>query len=235
MRPPSRRCDEPEWEEWLSAATERLDPFMAWLGVLFALLVGFELAVALRDPAATVVGWVGWAIWAAFVFEFGAKLLLAPDRGRFLRRHWVQALGLAVPTLRLLRFLRLLRLGRALPAARVVSSSYRTAGTAGRLLRSRLAYVAALTAIATVAIAELAFVLERGSPTFSSFGDALLWAVAVVVGMQGDPTPESVGGRLVMTFGFGVALVLVASLAATLGAFLVDPPKADTATVGRDS
>jgi voltage-gated potassium channel len=227
LRPPSRRAAEPEWEEWLAEATERLDPFMAWLGVLFGLLVGFELAVSLQPPAATAVAYAGWVIWAIFLFEFLAKLVLAPDRRRFLRRHWLQALALAVPTLRLLRFLRLLRLGRALPAARVLSTSYRTAGTAGRLLRSRLSYVGALTAIATIAIAQLAFVLERGNRTFSSFGDASLWALAVVIGMQGDPTPQTTAGRLVMIVGFGVGLVLVASLAGTLGAFFVEPSRAD--------
>ncbi len=54
------------------------------------------------------------------MLEFVANLWLAPRRLRFLRRHWLQAAAVVLPTLRLFRFLRLLRLGRALPAARVV-------------------------------------------------------------------------------------------------------------------
>jgi hypothetical protein len=35
-----------------------------------------------------------------FLVEFLAKLWLAPRRPRFLRRHWLQAAALVVPTLR---------------------------------------------------------------------------------------------------------------------------------------
>lgn len=57
---------------------------------------------------------------------------------------------------------------------------------------------------------------------FPTFGDALLWAVATVVALQGDPVPVSVGGRIVMILGFVVGLILVASLAGVIGSFLVD-------------
>ena len=40
--------------------------------------------------------------------------------------------------------------------------------------------------------------------------------------MQGDPVPASVGGRLVMLACFGVGLVLIASLAGTVGAYLLE-------------
>ena len=108
---------------------------MAWLGVVFALLVGYELAVDLTPSAARALQIAGWVIWAIFVTEFLGHLYVAPRRLRYVRRHWLQVLGLLVPTLRFLRFVRLLRSSRALPAARVVSSSYLVAGTARRLLR----------------------------------------------------------------------------------------------------
>ncbi|MEG7769306.1 hypothetical protein U2086_14790, partial [Listeria monocytogenes] len=82
-------------------------------------------------------------------------------RLRYLRRHWVRALAILIPTLRFLRFVRLLRLGRALPAARVVTSSYRVAGTARKLLSTRLAYLGALATVVAVAVAELAYLFER--------------------------------------------------------------------------
>ena len=220
-----RRCRDPdEFEGWLRSALERTDPFMAWLGVVFALLVGFELAVETSAATSRVLGIAGWAIWAVFLAEFLAQLYVAPARGRFLRTHWAQVLGLAVPTLRVLRFVRLLRLGRALPAARVVSSSYRAAGTARTLVRTRLSYLVAVTAVVVVAIAELAFLFERGraEATFASFGDAVLWAAAVVVAQQGDPVPATAGGRIVMLAGFAWGVVVFASVAAALGAFFVD-------------
>jgi len=219
----AERSDD-EFDAWLDEVTERADPLMAWLGVVFALLVGFEFAVEVSPPTARALEWTAWGIWALFLLEFAAKLWLAPRRARFLRRHWFQVVALVVPTLRVLRFLRLLRLGRALPAARVVSSSYRSVGTARRLFRSRLGYLAATAVVVSVAVAELAFLFERDQPdpAVSSFGDALLWSLATVLALQGDPVPTSVGGRLVMLAGFLFGLVVVASLAGTVGAFLVE-------------
>lgn len=154
--------------------------------------------------------------------EFALKLWLAPRRLRHLRRHWFQALALALPTLRLLRFARLLRLGRALPAARVVTSSYRVTGTARRLVRSRLGYLAAVTAVVGVATVELVLLPERGEEGFGSFADALLWSFSTVLALQADPVPTSAAGRLVMLAGFVSGLVVVALLAGVLGAYFVD-------------
>lgn len=197
---------------------------MAWLGVVFALLVGFELAVSLSPTTSLALSVAGWVIWTLFLAEFVAKLLLAPRRGRFLRRHWLQMLALLVPTLRVLGFLRLVRLGRALPAARVVSSSYRSAGTAAQLIRSRLGYLGALSTVAAVAVAELVYLFERDVPggDFDSFGDAVLWSLSTILAGQGDPVPKSIGGQIVMVVGFGFSIVVVAALAGAAGAFLVE-------------
>jgi voltage-gated potassium channel len=216
--------DESEFETWLAQASERADPLMALLGLLFALLVGYELAVDLGPNASRWVQIIGWALWAVFLVEFLVKLWLAPRRTRFLRRHWLQALALAVPALRMLRFLRLVRLGRAMPAARVLSSSYRTAGSARRLLGSRLGYLGGLGLVVTIAVAELGYLFERDRPdsVFESFGHAVLWASSVVLAQQGDPVPNSAGAHIVMLVGFAFGLVIIASLAGILGAFLAE-------------
>ena len=216
--------EEDEFEERLERTLERADPFMAWLGVLFALLVGYELAVDLGTGATQVLSIAGWVIWGLFLTEFAAHLYLAPQRLRYIRRHWIRVLAILIPTLRFLRFLRLLRLGRALPAGRVLTSSYRVAGTARKLLSTRLAYLGALATVVAVAVAELAYLFERDAaqPAFSSFGDAVLWAFTAVVALQGDPTPTTTGARLAMLVGFGFGLVVVATLAGSVGAFLVD-------------
>ena len=216
--------DEHAFDDWVERVTERADPFMAWLGVVFALVVGYEIAADARGETARVLEVVGWTIWGVFLVEFAAKLWLAPRKLAFVRRHWLQVLMLAVPVLRLLRFLRLLRLGRALPAGRIASASYRNAGTAKRLARSRLSYLAGVSAIGSIALAELAYLLERGEPdgAFDSFGDALLWSFSTVLALQADPVPAGVGGRIAMLAGFALGLVVVASLAGTVGAYLVD-------------
>ncbi len=222
-RPRRRDRDEAGYERWLARQTERLDPLMAVLGLVFALLTAFALA----DPGLSP-GWertfevATWVIWAVFVIDFGARLVAAPSTTRFLRHNWLAVLMLLVPTLRLLRFGALLRLGRALPAARVVSTSYRSTGVARQLLGSRAGFLAAVAGVVTLAAAQLAWLAERGHGTFDGFGDALIWSATTVVALQGDPLPETPAGRLVMLGGFAVGLVVVAALAGTVGAYLLE-------------
>ncbi|HEV2061724.1 MAG TPA: hypothetical protein VGR12_02635, partial [Solirubrobacteraceae bacterium] len=90
------------------------------------------------------------------------------------------------------------------------------------LLRSRASYLGATAALAMLALAELVWLVERDERTFGDFGDALLWAASVVVGMQADPVPETPVGRLLMIAGFAVGLVVVAALAGTVGAYLLE-------------
>lgn len=220
---PPTGCDEATTRTWLVRTAERADPVMAWLGVVFALLVGFEIAVDDLSPGASrALRGTGWAIWALFVVEFAVRAWQADRRWRYVVTHWPTVIGLVLPLLRVLAFLRLARLGRALPAARVLTSSYRATGTARRLLRSRLGYLGALSTVVVLALAELAYLLERGTTTFGSFGDALLWSLSVVLATQGDPVPVTVLGRLAMNAGFVFGLVVIAGLAGLLGAFFVD-------------
>lgn len=234
--PPRCERTETQFEAWAAAATERADPFMAWLGALFALLVGFEIAVSLDGAAATVLEALGLVIWAIFAAEFALKLWLAPHRVLYVRRHWWQPVFLLLPFLRVFSFLRLARLGRALPASRVISSSYRAVGASKFLLRSRLGFLGALSTLSAIAIAELAYIFERDAAgsVFPSFGDAVLWAVASVVALQADPVPTSLGARIVMLFGFAIGLILIASLAGVIGSFLVDERRERAAVTNAD-
>lgn len=219
---PARHDRRQSFERWLAQVTERLDPLLAFLGVLFALLVAFELASpGLSSEWRTALAVTTWVIWGVFVIDFLARLSAAPSAIAFLRGHWLALLMLLIPTLRVLRLAALLRLGRALPAARVLSSSYRATNVARRTFGSRTGYLAGTAAVVTLAVAELAWLAEQGRGTFGDFGDALLWAGAAVVGMHADPTPASQLGRLVMLAGFATGLVLIASLAGTVGAYLL--------------
>lgn len=95
-----------------------------------------------------------------------------------------------------------------LPAARVLSSGYRATG---------------ITRRCSTPGSDTSPVRARAtSPAFDSFGEALLWAVAIVVAQQGDPVPTSTGAHVVMLAGFGCGLAVIATLAGALGAHLVE-------------
>lgn len=222
-RPP-KTCDAGTFEGWLRSQTQRFDPVMSWLGAVFALLVGFLLIARPPGTEGAVLQILSWLIWGVFALDYAARFLVAPDRLRFVRGNWLAAVMLLVPTLRVLRLAALARLGQALPAARIVSSSFHAAGTARTLLRSRLGYLAGLSSLAVIAVAETAYLF--GHPrTFRSFADCLVWTLAVVVGQQGDPVPATLPGRLVMVAGFAVGVVLIASLAGMIGSFLLENRK----------
>ena len=224
LRKPRRgERDEHGYERWLARQTQRLDPFMAFLGIVFTLLVAFQLAQPDLSPGwARGIDVATWVLWGIFAVDFLARAAAAPSAAGFLRRHWLAALMLLVPTLRLLRFAALLRLGRALPAARVISTSYRATGVARRLLRSRASFLGATAVVSILAAAQLAWLAERGRGTFATFGDALLWSASAVIGMQASPVPESALGRIVMLAAFVVGLVVIATLAGTVGAYLLE-------------
>ncbi|HEX5598882.1 MAG TPA: hypothetical protein VFX61_23120 [Micromonosporaceae bacterium] len=205
----------------LARFVERIDPFMAWLGVAFALLVGFQLTVRVRHSLSLWLDITTWLIWAVFVVDYFIKLWLAPAKGQFVRRHWLEALGLVLPALRVFSFFRVASFGRALPATRVLASSHRGARTARRVLRSRLGYLSALAIIVMIAVAELGYLFESRW-TLPTFPDALVWAGMVVIGMQSDPVPATRPGQVVMLFGFAAGLVLIATLAGSLAAFLFE-------------
>lgn len=85
-------------------------------------------------------------------------------------------------------------------------------------------YLGAASTAAAIAAAELAYLFERDrdEPVFENFGDAVIWGFSTVLALQADPVPESAAARVVMLVAFLFGLVIVASLAGTVGAFLVD-------------
>jgi voltage-gated potassium channel len=111
-----------EREIWADELLDRLTPAMSAFGILFLLVVLGEQLTVPGSAMSAVLTVLGWVLWAVFVAEFVARMVVAPDTGRFLRRHWWQGLFLVVPFLRILRLVRAVRLLRT---GRVLSSAVR--------------------------------------------------------------------------------------------------------------
>jgi voltage-gated potassium channel len=213
---------EPTRRERAAALLEdRLDIPMAALAVVWAALVAYELiAPASQRDDLTLVGNV---IWVVFAVELAVKLVVSGHPVRFLRRHWPSVLFLALPVLRVLRVARAVRAVRVLPAARVAGASYRAVGTARGLLAGRLQFLAAATAITIFAGGQLLYVLERGRDGgVTSLGDALWIAANAAISGSIVTEPVTLAGRLLALVLTAYAVVVFASLAATLGAFFLE-------------
>jgi voltage-gated potassium channel len=214
--------DEPSPRERLATLLERrLDIPMAVLAAVWAGLVAYELVAP--DRVLEVLRVTGHVIWGVFALELAAKLVVSGRPVRFLRRHWPSVLFLLLPALRLLRVLRALRAVRMLPAARVVGSSYRAVGTARSLLAGRLQFLLAATGVVIFGSGQLLFVLERGREgALTSLGDALWWSANLAIASNLVHEPVTLAGRLLSLLISAYAIVVFASLAATLGAFFME-------------
>lgn len=150
------------------------------------------------------------ALWAVFGVDYLVRLVLAPNRWRYVRTHVPDLLTLAVPFLRPLRLLRVVGL----------------LGTASRRASDRqmfatTAYVVSGVGVLLVVAAGLVLDAERGveGANIQTAGDALWWAATTVstVG-YGDRYPTTGEGRVIavglMIGGVALLGVITASVAA---------------------
>jgi len=196
---------------------DRLDLPMAGLAVVWALLVAYDLSGATTWRALVLV--LIDVIWVLFIVEFIAKLVISRRPVTFLRRRWPSLLFLTLPALRLLRVVRAVRVLRAIPAARVAGSSYRAIGTARSVLGGRLGVLVATTFVVIFSGSQLAMLLEPTAVT--SLGEGIWWAANVGITGNLVEEPVTLPGRVLSLVLSTYAVVVVAALAAALGAYFL--------------
>jgi voltage-gated potassium channel len=166
-----------------------------------------------------------WAVWAIFLLEYVAMVVVAPDRTAYIKRN---PLNLAVIVLsypglpamfglirlaRLVRFLRLIRLmtvtARAIEGLRII------------FWRRSLACVAGISVLIIVAGGASLTLLEPQTVK-GGFGDGVWWAVvtAATVG-YGDIAPTSLVGRLIAVLLMLSGVGLVSTLGASITAYFL--------------
>ncbi len=145
--PTSEPTEQPGRVETAENLAARLDRPMGVLGVLFLFVLLGQLLVT--EPtwsrALTITGWMFWIV---FVAEFILRAYIARFQAAFWRRNWWQVIFLLVPFLRFVRALqavRLLRVARVARVGSIVSAGVRGSRSAGRLLSSRIGWLAAVT------------------------------------------------------------------------------------------
>ena len=173
------------------------------------LAIGYLAASILADEENGVVPWLIGTLAVIFIVEFVARLLDAPSKRAYLRRHWLDLIS-AIPLvggLRSLRLLRLLRLGAVL---RILSASEQAAEARGYEHES-LWFVAPTVLLTWFAAAAAYWWFEHGINTsLHTFGDALYWALitAMTVGYGGVTAVTAAGHVLTGAVIFvGIGLV----------------------------
>lgn len=200
-------------EEWLRMPMAVLSA--VWLAILIFDLTGNSNAVL------TVVGTV---IWIIFIVEFIVRLVIAPEKLRFLKRNVLTLVALVVPALRLLRafaFVRAVGVVRGASLVRVVGVVNRTMNALRRTLRRRaFGYVIGLTAAVWFAGAAGMYNLEPSkefSGGFTSYWDALWWTGMLLTSIGSQYWPQTAEGRvlgfLLSLYGLGVLGYITATIA----------------------
>lgn len=200
-------------EAWAEDLLDRFTPFMSALSIVFLLVVlgeQFARPGSLMDHGLTIGGWI---LWAVFCAEFVVRLVVAPDRSRFLRRNWWQLLFILLP---FLRFLRLVRAVRVLRTGRVMSSAVRSTRTAANLLGGRMAWLAVMSAIVVMSASQLLYAFSG----YTEYGDAL--HAAALATIAGEPLGmDDSFSRMLDVVLATYSVVVFATLAGSLGAFFL--------------
>jgi len=187
---------------------------MTALGVIFLLVVLAQTFTPTGTPLSAVLEAAAWALWAVFVVEFLARLVIAPSTSAFLRRNWWQLIFLVVP---FLRFLRIVHAARAARAGRILSSAVRSSRSSGQALTGRIGWLTATTTVVVLAGSQLLFEFS----SFPFYGDALHAAALTVV--AGEPLPPDDPFSKVAEIVLALYSVFVfAALAGAVGAYFLE-------------
>ncbi|UVS82563.1 potassium channel family protein [Actinokineospora sp. UTMC 2448] len=195
-----------ETEPAVSAWEARTDLALTTLALLFLGVYAWQvLDVGMDRGLHSVLEGTLWVIWVLFAADYVIRLSLARRKLRFVGRHMLDLLAVALPMVRQLRALRLLTV------LRVLNRRF------GSGLRGRVGiYVAGTTLLIGLAAALAVLDAERRDPeaNITTFGDALWWTLTTITTVgYGDRYPVTTEGRLIaatLMIG-GIALIGVAT------------------------
>lgn len=202
-----------------TATTDRLERYESrttWL--LFALAVLFLIAYAIPIIWPDLPGWVGLlvrkttlVIWLAFALDLAIRAVLSGQFFRYLIRHPIDLIVVAIPALRPLRILR------------VFATAHILLQRTGRMsIMNTVPAIAAATALLVFMGALAVLDAERGAPNaeITNFGDALWWSTTTVTTVgYGDLVPVTAVGRSVTAALMLVGISLIGTVTASVSAW----------------
>ncbi len=219
------------------------EPLMAGLGLIWLGLLVLDFTRGL-SPTLSAVSHI---IWGLFVLDFLAEFLIAPRKGIYLRKHWLVAVSLVLPALRIARVIRVARIARVASSLRGVRL-VRTLASLNRAMQSLRAtmhrrgfgYVAALTLLVTLggAAAMYAFENKVADPNgIHDYATALWWTAMIMTTMGSAYWPQSMEGRVLCVLLALYAFAAFGYVTATLATFFIsrDAERPDGPVAGQNN
>ncbi len=199
----------------LNALQHTLEAPMIFLGFLWLVLLAVELLWGLNS----FLQGLSTVIWVIFILDFVVKLILAPDKSKFLKKNILTMISLVIPALRIFRIARAFRVVRSFRLVKVVSSVNRgMRSLAATFSRRAFGYVFMLTLIVTCLGAAGMFAFEKeANPAFGNYGEALWWTAMLLSSLGSEYWPKTPEGKalcfLLALYGFAVFGYFTATLA----------------------
>jgi len=189
-------------------------PLLVLAFAMIPLLIGPLLWDLSPGEEATFIAF-DMLVWALFAVDLGIKVVVAPQRLAYLRRHWLEVLVVIVPFFRPLRLLRIFIFGsRAwVGMRRLVNIDF------------LLVYGIGLVIVAATVVASV----EGGeNASIQSFPDALWWAVVTITTVgYGDMVPVTVAGRAIGFILMLGGIAFFGGVTANLASYLVKGGESD--------
>ena len=162
-------------------------------------------------------------IWIIFIADFLIKLILTPEKWKFLAKNTLTIISLFIPAFRVfrifsgLRMLRSLGFIRSVRVVRVVGSVNRGMRVLGKTLERRaFGYVFLLTILICFTGAASMYAFEEPG-AYSNYADALYWTAMLLTTIASDYWPQTPEGKtigfLLSVYSLGVLGYFTATLA----------------------
>ncbi|MFC9247990.1 potassium channel family protein [Streptomyces sp. NPDC057136] len=196
-------------------------PLLA-LALLFA--VAYAVPVIAPDAGAATLRLcrgVEWVVWGAFAVDYAVRLVLAPHRWQFVRRHPLALIAVLLPMVQPLRLLRLVStLLLAGQRARMASQVQLTTYVAGSCV--------GLLMFGSLAVLEVERDSQEG--TIKSLGDAVWWSFTTMTTVgYGDFAPTTGLGRMLAVGLMLSGIALLGVVTANIAAWFISRFESDSA------
>ena len=207
----------PRLDDWLDV------PF-AILSLIWVVLLIVELANLAPAHWSVDVYRLDSLIWGLFLAHFLLELAIAPSKTRYLRTHFLTAISVVLPFLRVIRLIRVVSLLRTLSLARILLSANRATRSASSMLqRHRFGYVAVVVSIlALLGAAGVSYFEQAAQDSpLANFGDALWWSATMVTTINVGAEPVTTEGRVIAFLLRIVGLALFSYIAGSVASYFV--------------
>jgi len=229
-------------ERWrlLHQVVRFLELPMMVLGVMWIVLLSIDMVRGLHGRLAVV----SEVIWVLFGLDFALEFLIAPKKLMYLKKHWLVAVSLAVPALRVVRFARIARPARAAGTIRVGHSlavlNRGLAALSATLRRRGFAYVSIVTLLVLLVGAAGIYRFENrvADPEgIHDYGTAVWWTAMLMTTLGPTSWPVTIAGRVLCFFLGLYAFTVFGYVTATLATFFIDrdADRPDAAVAGERS